>query len=365
MGQSVNDSCPATKNVSTNQWILRIALALGATTGIYVGVICWVSRGHIESVLSRISLWLFLEVMCLVCMGWTVRFFRWQYFVHILKWKVPWGDSLIAFVASFAFSLTPGKAGEIVKSVLLRTKHDVSLSQGGGILIVERIGDLLAIFLLALGGLKLLDTGREYFLFFATCILFFAVVLSQRFLSKRICSRLHHFKRLTYFVTKIQEMLESCGTLLRPQIFFPSLLFALCAWSAEALAFHCMLGVFGLSPHLFISASIFGVATFVGALSALPGGLGSFEAVAILLLANLGLSVASATLLVVFFRLCTIWFGSAVGLVALLLWHSILARGQKGPTKGATPVALVYNESKDSCSTEPADGKFFSYFKQS
>jgi len=56
----------------------------------------------------------------------------------------PWRHSLLAFLASFVFTATPGKAGEVIKSVLLRTRYDVPLPMAWGVLLVERLGDLLA-----------------------------------------------------------------------------------------------------------------------------------------------------------------------------------------------------------------------------
>ena len=57
----------------------------------------------------------------------------------------------------------------------------------------------------------------------------------------------------------------------------------------------------------------------------MPGGLGSFEVVMVLLLSRLGMPVATATLPVVLFRLCTLWLASFVGLIAMVGWFSRIA----------------------------------------
>jgi uncharacterized protein (TIRG00374 family) len=97
---------------------------------------------------------------------------------------------------------------------------------------------------------------------------------------------------------------------------------AVVAWGCEGWAFHLLIRGFGVQTRFLTSCSIYGIATLVGALSALPGGLGSFEVVMVLLLSRLGMPVAAATLPVVLFRLCSLWLGSLAGLIAMVAWFS-------------------------------------------
>ena len=60
---------------------------------------------------------------------------------------------MTAFVAGFAFTATPGKVGEVVKSVLLKRRFGTSLSATAASLLVERVTDLLAMLGLAVAGL--------------------------------------------------------------------------------------------------------------------------------------------------------------------------------------------------------------------
>lgn len=84
---------------------------------------------------------------------------------------------------------------------------------------------------------------------------------------------------------------------------------------------------FDVNVSLLTACSIFGVATVVGALSFLPGGLGGFEVVMGLLLGRLGMSLEVTTLLVAVFRFCSLWLGSFVGLVVLLVWLAWAGQG--------------------------------------
>ncbi len=254
---------------------------------------------------------------------------RWQYYVSRLGWNVPWRPSVSAFLASFAFTATPGKAGEVVKSVLLRTSHDVPLSDGVGVLLVERLGDLLAVLILAVGGLALLTDATIYFVGTAIVVAAATVFFSNRWIYYPVLRQFAKIKKLAGVVEKVLRALDTCRSLLRPIPFLLGVGIALVAWSCEGLAFHLIIRSFGLECGILESFSIYGVATLVGALSALPGGLGTFEAVAVGLLVHLGLSLGDATIAIVIFRLCSLWLGSLIGVLFMLGWMYVMGSNSR------------------------------------
>src|SRR5262245_18150734 len=146
------------------KWLRRSASVLTAVAILYGGTTLWAGRAGWQLALAAISLRDILTVVGLVLVGFLLRAGRWQYYLRVLHWNVPWIDSLTAFVASIALTATPGKAGELAKVVLLGNKHNVSLSQGAGILLIERLGDLFAVVVLTIGGLALFTDLRIYFL---------------------------------------------------------------------------------------------------------------------------------------------------------------------------------------------------------
>jgi uncharacterized protein (TIRG00374 family) len=75
-----------------------------------------------------------------------------------------------------------------------------------------------------------------------------------------------------------------------------------------------------------ISFSIYGLSTLAGALSMLPAGLGSVEAVMTFLLTRLAAPTSAATVAVVIFRLCTLWLFSLIGAVCMAAWMIVFAK---------------------------------------
>jgi uncharacterized protein (TIRG00374 family) len=298
---------------------------LAAIMGLYLGATVWAARGNLLRAMQQLPLSTLPTILALVLVGLALRAGRWHYYVRLLRWKVPWHHSLLAFLASFAFTATPGKAGEVVKSVLLRTRYDVPLTEGMGVLLVERLGDLLAVLILAVGGLALLADSLVYFFTAALLVVGMTVFTSSRRIYTPILSLAAKLPKLSGLAQKILRLLNTGEALLRPVPFLIGVGIAVIAWGCEGWAFHLLIRGFAVESDFLTSCSIYGVATLVGALSALPGGLGSFEVVMMLLLARLGMPMAAATLPIVLFRLCTLWAGSLLGLLAMVGWFTWIA----------------------------------------
>lgn len=146
-----------------SRWIGRAVLVLTVMMCLYLAATVWATRGELINALEQLPLAVLPNIVGLVLAGWILRALRWQYYVRLLRWDIPLHHSMYAFFASFAFTATPGKAGEVIKSVLLRTRHQVPLAEGVGVLLVERLGDLLAVIIMATGGLALLADALIYF----------------------------------------------------------------------------------------------------------------------------------------------------------------------------------------------------------
>src|SRR5580692_543973 len=119
-----------------SKWLRRSGFILMATVSVYAGATLWAGRGGWQVALTAISLGDILIIVGLVSIGFLLRAGRWHYYVRVLQWEVPLLHSISAFIASIALTATPAKSGELVKAVLLRSQHKISLSQGAGVLLI-------------------------------------------------------------------------------------------------------------------------------------------------------------------------------------------------------------------------------------
>lgn len=98
------------------------------------------------------------------------------------------------------------------------------------------------------------------------------------------------------------------------------LLLGLVAWAGEAIGLQLV--AHAISPielSLAAAAGIYAIAIIVGALSFLPGGLGSTEVVMAALLHAHGYSMPEAILLTLVCRLLTLWLAVLIGWVCVWL----------------------------------------------
>jgi uncharacterized protein (TIRG00374 family) len=314
-------------------WLKRTCIILVAIATVYAGTTLWIGWDGWHVAFSAIAGRDILIIILLVLIGFLLRAGRWHYYIYLIGWDAPLLHSFVAFVASIALTATPAKSGELAKVVLLRNQYRVSLSQGAGVLLIERLGDLIAVVVLAIGGLTLFTDLSRYVV--ASTLLIGAVAfMSMR--SHMLLARAQAVPKLRAISSKLMNMLDAAKVLLRPMPLVAGGSIALVAWSCEALAFCYLVGRLNIHSSLLISFSIYGLSTLAGALSMLPGGIGGFEAVMAFLLTRLGIAAPVATVAVVIFRLCTLWLFSLVGVIFMLAWTIFISNSR--PAKFAVEV---------------------------
>jgi uncharacterized protein (TIRG00374 family) len=305
-------------------WLRRcvatiIILMLG-----YTGIGLWAVRGDLSSAARHFSLEAVVSVLVLIIIGIILRAIRWHYYVRRLGWSLPPSHSIVAFLASFALTATPGKAGEAIKIVLLRMRHDVPIAAGAGVLVIERLADVIAVLVLALAGVSLINGVGTYLALIVIFVASITAFVGQRRLQEPLLRRLGRIKRLSATTDRMARALDACRQLLQPAPFLVGVSLAIVAWSCEAVAFLRLANSAGIDIELLQASSIYAIATLAGVLSALPGGIGGFEAVMVLLLTQVGVGLTTATPTVVAFRLCTLWFGILLGLLFVLAWAAFI-----------------------------------------
>src|SRR5687768_14949651 len=134
-------------------WSLQVVLVAAAAGLLYLGLASWSDPREVLAVVRGFPSRAAWSVVGLVLAGLALRAARWHLYTRVLDLGLPVGPSVTAFVAGFAFTATPGKVGEVVKSVLLKRRFGTSLSATAASLLVERVTDLLAMLGLAVAGL--------------------------------------------------------------------------------------------------------------------------------------------------------------------------------------------------------------------
>lgn len=253
--------------------------------------------------------------------NYALRILRWQHYLQHMGHHMPLGYSALSYMAGFAFTLSPGKVGEMVRARYY-ARYKIPLNHVTGAFFAERLMDLIVILLLALAMLASLPDYRAAL--WLGVGLIGAVVLTlllmpwarvQNWLSAHPRAQSGHIKILHAIAT----MLLGARQFLAPRMLLASLAVGLVAWGCEAIGFKIVGDVIHPSEPLSWSAGvgIYATATLVGALSFLPGGLGSTEAVMASLLFAQGYGMPEALLLTLVCRVLTLWLAVIIGWICV------------------------------------------------
>src|SRR5258708_1428956 len=103
--------------------------------------------------LAHYAWWTFGLALLLAFGDYLLRFFKWQYYLATLQIKgVPRAESFLTFLSGFVLSVTPGKVGEVFKSLMLFQTYGVPPARTAPIIVAERLTDLIGVIVLIAAG---------------------------------------------------------------------------------------------------------------------------------------------------------------------------------------------------------------------
>ena len=244
-------------------------------------------------------------------LNYALRIQRWRLYLQHLGHRLAWRFCALSYMAGFAFTLSPGKVGEMVRA---RYYTQVPLNDITAAFFAERLMDLIAIMLLALG--VLVGLPAFHAVMWAGLALTGGVVLGLLSMPWRRLGQAHN-----KWVNAGARTLLSARRFLSPGVLMLGLCLGLAAWGGEGVGFMLVGDVIHPDAPLGWAGGIgiYASATLIGALSFLPGGLGSTEVVMAGLLHTRGFAVPEALLLTLLCRLLTLWLAVAIGWICVWL----------------------------------------------
>lgn len=189
--------------------------------------------------------------------------------------------------------LLPGRIAEFYKASYLRSHAEVPIGQGVAAVFLERSVDMVIVAGLSLVSLALFATGTAVWAYVATGALLIGLLLVP--MLEEPLARL--MARLPWgFAAAIGERFcRHVSRTVRERVFFRALALGGLTWVLSLLNVFVFLSLAGSHDIDFKGALALFVATTIGgAVPALPGGFGGYEAAAILVLRPYGYSTAEA-----------------------------------------------------------------------
>jgi uncharacterized protein (TIRG00374 family) len=320
------------------RWVRAIAISTAAAATVYMGAVLWAGRSEVLAALKLVSIGVLLALLALSLLNYGLRFMRWHYYLHALGCRISLWHDLRIYIGGFALTTTPGKAGEMARSVWL-LPYGVPATMSLAVFFAERIQDFLCIVLLAGLGTSRLHGGGWVMLGGVAAVLGAFVVLFVPQVSRAMLRFLAaRHGRMGHLAERIAEILRLTRGCLTPTRFLVGLVMGILAWAAEGVALYALMAALGHPLPWVPAIGIFAFATLAGALSFMPGGLGGTEVTMIVLLRLFAVSLpvaVSATLLI---QLATLWFAVLLGIIALSIGSRLPAAAVAGAERSPEPL---------------------------
>ncbi len=324
----------------------RRALAVAVfAVGVATALALYADASRLGATLGAFAWSAFAGALVLSTLNYAIRFVRWQLYLRWLGVGVPVLSSLRIFVGGFLLSVTPGKVGEVYKSVLLQREYGIPVARTAPIVVAERLTDLLALVALAAVGTLTFEQGMPVLVLGGALVAAVLVLASSERLAERAITLSERIPGVRRISSSLREAHGSLRSLLRPgRLVVPTAL-GVVAWWAECLGLWLIVrGFADVRIDLPAATFAYSVSTLAGALAMAPGGLGVTELGLAGLVESLATgatraSAVGATLLV---RLATLWFAVGLGALAALLSRGAargVARGAARRAAGGVPQA--------------------------
>lgn len=303
--------------------IKRTVFVMVLVVLVYGGMLFYTESDKLLSVLGSYDLGLFMAVLALNTGNYVVRFFRWHYYLKRLDLHVPWVESAVVFVAGFSMTLTPAKAGEVLKSLLLHQRHEIPMSRTMPIVVAERITDLCALLLIAAVGALPFGVSSLVVTLLGTAVLM--VLMANRPLGEwalGLCAKLPVLKR---FSPQLRSVYETLRVLNDTKTFLVGHLLSTISWLFPCAALYVStFGIPSVDLSMYSSLLIYSGPLVAGTLALLPGGLGVTEASMTGLINELGgpaVTHEAAVAIMVISRATSFWWAVFLGFAALAFWR--------------------------------------------
>ena len=293
--------------------LLTALLYLGAGYAVYL----FIDESAVEKTTS-LPILLLLGLLGLSLVNYGVRAWRWNVLCTHLGFGVSWPRNLLYYFSGYALTATPGKAGEAVRLWLLKIGHEIPYVRSFPVMLADRLLDMWGVFILVV--LSFSGFAAYWWqgaLVGAIVIGVSLPVLFPRSLIPLVDSTYRMAPKHARLIVKARRMLKAMHSLNSLRTYVFTLAPTVGGWFAEGLALFLVLQHFGAEISVANAVFVFSFGMIVGAISMLPGGLGSTEATMVLLLTALDVPLSSALAATAIVRLTTFWFAVGLGVACM------------------------------------------------
>ena len=253
-----------------------------------------------------------------------MRYYRWRIIINSFGFYPLAKTESKLWLASYAFTATPGKIGELVRCFFLKQVFNVPFNYSFIAIIFERLFDLIAVliylfcFLLNNEKTLILPLGKSLIL---GIIIFILLIFLLKFNNyRKLIDYIDNIKfnfLNKFFKFRDLRRLNNFNNILKINILLKITFLSIISWGLEGISFLLLLHKLSFDISFLEATFIHTTAGLIGALTMLPGGLGSTEAITVYILKFQSIPINYGIPITSIIRLMTLWYISFLGIILL------------------------------------------------
>ncbi|MGC8537775.1 MAG: lysylphosphatidylglycerol synthase transmembrane domain-containing protein [Candidatus Micrarchaeia archaeon] len=293
-----------------------VVILLVASLIVFIGIAIFSKGGLLEvmGTIEHANVLIYLLAFVFQFLSFFVRFFKWRYYLRILKIKISDVKNFVIYLSLYAMNLTPGRIGRVVSAYTVDRVSNTHFVEILPIVSVDIFTDFLGFVVLSLIFGVLSIAYLPFILIVDFVILLPFVFVLSPWLFEVLKRKVLKGKLSEVFALYGDEYFASQSKLNTPRVYLLSLLFTVPAYFLTSLSLYLSLRSLGVDVPLLKSVLVYIVSVLIGIVSFIPGTIGSADVAMVALISStFGISSSISAAATIMTRLATLWFGVVLG----------------------------------------------------
>ena len=298
----------------------KVILILVFSILVYVSFLIFSDINLISNEFSNFQYEYLPLILVLILFAFFSLILRWNLLLKKSGINVPNTSSILIFMSGVSLSIVPGKAGELIKSELLKIKFDVPRTKSASIIVIEQIYNGIGLVITSLFGIYYFDLGIYIVTGFSILVGFIFLFLSSNTLFKKSSIIFLKIKFLNRFAENISESQSVIKNLLSGKFVVSLIFLSTLFWVFISTAVYFIILAFQIDVfNIFTIWSMYSSSIMLGFVSFLPVGIGVVEGSFAGFMAYNGINISIALTLIIIIRLIVEWLPISIGFICLKL----------------------------------------------
>ncbi len=298
--------------------LIAILVLLGSL-GVFVAVAVFGGFSNVIGIISHASLAIYALAFVCVFLSFCFRYLKWNYYTKKLGLKVPHKKNFLVYLSTNGMAITPGNIGSVIAAYTLKKITGVRFSKIAPMVTIQLFTDFFGFALFAFAAALIIGQYVLYVIILDIVLMIPFLLIINPWLFNLLKKKKRKGNILRRIYGYAKHYYISQNVLNNKKTYAVSLLFTTPADILNSMALYFSILAVGVRPQIVRSVFVFSTSQIFGMITALPGGIGSADASFVALLGStfhFGSALSSAVTIMT--RLATLWFGVALGIIALI-----------------------------------------------